>query len=113
MIILTIIIIIIFVIPFISGLFGNTSIMRLYGVTYSNIESIEQYNELDELHDINKSERIELLDQALIKYNQLLDNLKLQYSQETDEKKRATILAKQISTLEKLNKALEKREKLE
>lgn len=113
MIVLIIAVIIIFIIPFISGLCGNTKIMRLYGVTYADIDTQEPYNELDELHDINKAERIELLDQTLIKYNHLLDNLKLQYSQETDEKKRAAILVKQISTLEKLNKALEKREKLE
>ena len=66
-----------------------------------------------DLEDINKQERIELLDEAIIKYNKLLDNLTEQYNNTYNEQKRSVILSKQIVTLEKLNKALEKREKLD
>jgi hypothetical protein len=54
-----------------------------------------------------------LLDETIIKYNKLLDNLTDQYNNTYDEKERSRILSKQIITLEKLNKALEKRERLE
>lgn len=66
-----------------------------------------------EIDDIHENERIMLLDETIIKYNKLLDNLTEQYNSTQDEKKRGVILSKQIITLEKLNKALEKREKLE
>jgi len=77
-----------------------------------------QYNEIElaeteEQKEINKQERIETLDNALIKYNRLLETLEREYQKETNDKKRAVILSKQINTLEKLNRTLEKREKLE
>lgn len=69
--------------------------------------------EMEEQKEINKQERIEILDNALVKYNRLLETLETQLQAETDKKKRAAILSKQISTLEKLNRTIEKREKLE
>ena len=69
--------------------------------------------EEDEQNEINRREKIEILDNALIKYNRLLDTLESQLQAETDPKKKAVLLSKQITTLEKLNRTLEKREKLE
>jgi hypothetical protein len=71
-----------------------------------------QDNETDN-NDVQLQERILLLDETIVKYNKLLDNLTEQYNYTMDEKKRSVILSKQIITLEKLNRALEKREKLE
>ena len=73
----------------------------------------DETNEQDELHEIHKQERIEILDETIIKYNKLLDNLNEQYKTTWNENERSKILIKQISTMEKLNKALEKREKLD
>jgi hypothetical protein len=67
----------------------------------------------DDLEDIHANERIMLLDETIIKYEKLLDNLKAQYNGTYNETEKAKILAKQITTMEKLNRALEKREKLE
>lgn len=77
-----------------------------------------QYNEIEldeteEQKEINKLERIEILDNALIKYNRLLETLEREYKNESNDKKKAVILSKQIATLEKLNRTLEKREKLD
>ncbi len=67
----------------------------------------------DEVADIHRQERIDLADETILKYNRLLDSLVELYKSETDEKKRVAILAKQTITLEKLQRALEKREKLD
>lgn len=85
------------------------------GVTYNEIspDEIAELQEIEEQKEISRLEKIEILDNALIKYNRLLSSLEYQYKNETNEKKKAAILAKQISTLEKLNRTIEKREKLE
>lgn len=57
-------------------------------------------------------ERKENLDRQLDGYNQLLQSLDRQLATETDEKKRAAILSKQLTTLEKYNKTMEKRRKM-
>ena len=113
-IIIIIIFIILFLIPFIAGLFGKREILQYYGKRYYN-EMIEKETETaaDSIEDINRQERIALLDQTLVQYNKLIDNLSYQYLNETDEKKKAVILSKQIAALEKYNKALERMEKLE
>ena len=67
----------------------------------------------DEHEDAAKAERIFILDETIVKYNRLLDNLSEQYKSTYNETEKAKILSKQISTMEKLNRALEKREKLE
>ena len=84
-------------------------------VTYNEItpEEIAELQEIEEQKEISRLEKIEILDNALIKYNRLLSSLKQQYKLETNEKKKAAILSKQISTLEKLNRTIEKREKLD
>ena len=63
--------------------------------------------------DETRQERITLLDETIIKYQRLLDNLNAQYKATYSESDKSKILAKQITTMEKLNRALEKREKLE
>lgn len=67
----------------------------------------------DDLKEINRQERLQLLDQTLIQYNKLIDSLVYQYNNETNEKKKAAILKQQIAALEKYNKALERMEKLD
>jgi len=98
-------IIFIFVICFLVPLhFGKFDKMQ-----YNEIE----LDETEEQKEINKLERIEILDNALIKYNRLLETLEREYKNESNDKKKAVILSKQIATLEKLNRTLEKREKLD
>ena len=92
----------------IDGFTGNYKFAKYYGV---KIEP--EQDDTSEQEEIHKSERIEILDNTLVQYNKLLDSLTVQLREETDEKKRAAILSKQIATLEKYNRALEKREKLE
>lgn len=85
-----------------------------YKEYYSYYKNKEwEISEEDELRVVHKQERIELLDDTIIKYNKLLDNLAEQYRDTWDAKKRSAILAKQIVIQEKLNRALEKREKLD
>ncbi len=91
---------------FIDGYTGKNRFAKYYGV------KIEP-DETNDLHETHKQERIEILDNTLVQYNKLLDSLAEQLRNETNEKKRAALLSKQIITLEKYNKALEKREKLE
>lgn len=74
---------------------------------------LDETSETDEINDIHKQERIEILDNTLVQYNKLLDSLAAQLQNETNEKKRSILLSKQINTLEKYNRALEKREKIE
>lgn len=110
-------VVIFFIIPFLAGFTGNYGIMKLYGVTYKDqIEQEteqEETSEQEELQELNKQERIEILDQTIIKYNHLLNSLDYQLKTEKDEKKKAALLAKQITVLEKYNKALERMEKLD
>lgn len=63
--------------------------------------------------DAIKDERIAYLDEAIIKYNKLLESLGEQLKTTYDEKERSKLIARQITTLEKLARALEKREKLD
>lgn len=83
-----------------------------YYSTYKPPMVYDEEVEEDET-DVNKQERIDLLDETIVKYNRLLDSLTDQYRDTYDDKKRSAILAKQIVVMEKLNRALEKREKLE
>ena len=62
---------------------------------------------------ILEDERRENYDRQIDGYNKLLVLLDREYTKETDNKKKAAILSKQLATLEKLNKTIEKREKLE
>ncbi len=94
---------------FIDGYTGNYRFAKYYGVEINPDET----SETDEINDIHKQERIEILDNTLVQYNKLLDSLADQLRNETIEKERVKLLTKQIATLEKYNRALEKREKLE
>jgi hypothetical protein len=60
-----------------------------------------------------QAERVLLLDETIVKYQRLLNNLHEQYNVTYNETEKSKILAKQISTMEKLNRALEKREKFD
>lgn len=80
---------------------------------YRHYYSTYSADEEEEEEDVHKQERIDLLDETIIKYNRLLDSLADQYKDTYNDKTRSAILAKQIATMEKLNRALEKREKLE
>lgn len=87
---------------------------KSYREYYSYYQNREwEVEEEDELQTIHRQERIDLADETILRYNRLLDSLVELYKNETDEKKRAAILAKQTITLEKLQRALEKREKLD
>lgn len=97
-----IILTIFFLVPFVYGLINGFK---------NNPKSDETTKE--DLNEIHRLERIEILDNTLVQYNKLLDSLSDQLRHETNEKERSKILAKQITTLEKYNKALEKREKLD
>lgn len=70
-------------------------------------------SEQEELQAINKEERITIQEETIIQYNKLIDTLSAQYNNETNDKRKAALLKQRIIALEKLNKALEKREKLE
>ena len=104
MIWIIIILVLLFLIPFMCGLFG----IKLFNIPEQN-ETSEQ----DNLSEINKRERIDIIDNTLVQYHKLLDSIATQLRDETNEKKRAALLRQQITTLEKLNRLLEKREKLE
>lgn len=72
------------------------------------VETMEDQNAA-----IIAAERLENYDRQIDGYNTLLKLLDREYAKETDNKKKAVILSKQLATLEKLNKTIEKREKLE
>lgn len=93
-----------FLLPFLAGLFG---------IKPPNTAAPDEKSEKEEIAAIHKQERINILDNTLVQYIKLLDSLAVKIKTETDEKKRAALLSKQITTLEKYNKALEKREKLD
>lgn len=57
-------------------------------------------------------DRKENLDRQIDGYNQLLVMLDKQYRMETDPKKQTAIMSKRLTTLEKYNRAMEKRKKL-
>lgn len=82
-----------------------------YQSYYRNKEWLHE--DEDETEDAPKAERITLLDETIVKYTRLLDTLTAQYNNTWNEAEKAKILSKQISTMEKLNRALEKRERLE
>lgn len=80
---------------------------------YYNKEWLIPDDEEDNLSEIHKNERAALLDETIIKYNKLLDSLIEQHNNTYNETEKTKLLTKQIATMEKLNRALEKREKLE
>ena len=80
---------------------------------YYNKEWLHADDEEDESQDETTQERITLLDETIVKYQRLLDTLTAQYKNTSSETEKAKILSKQISTMEKLNRALEKRERLD
>ena len=102
-----------FILPIIDGIRGKSTFSRLYGIRSTDPPEDVETLETIEAAEAVKREQREILDNALIKYNRLLSVLESQYKTETDNKKRAAILSKQITTLEKLNRVIEKREKLE
>lgn len=101
-----------FLIPFHFKQYSSAS--RYKGDTFDLVEfDYDAMEEEAERLEAIKQEKIANLDNALIKYNRLLETLEREYKAETNEKKKAAILSKQITTLEKLNRTIEKREKLD
>lgn len=97
--------------PFILGLFVSiielvTVKKRLYQ-SAANTETVETVETDPVLED-----RKENLDRQIDGYNQLLTMLDRQYRMETDPKKQTAIMSKRLTTLEKYNRAMEKRKKL-
>jgi len=93
-----------FVIGFIRAIIGD--------INANKPPAMVEYLE-DENADIIHAERLENYDRQIDGYTQLIKLLDMEFIRETDDKKRAAILSKQLLTLEKLNKTIEKREKLE
>lgn len=73
----------------------------------------EELEEIETEDNIFKNERVENYDKQIDGYTQLVKMLDKQLLEERDDKKKSAILSKQILTLEKLNKTIEKREKLD
>lgn len=94
--------------PFILGVL--VSILELISVKKRCSQSAAEttYIEFDPILE----DRKENLDRQIDGYNQLLVMLDKQYRMETDPKKASAILSKQLTTLEKYNRAMEKRKKL-
>ena len=67
----------------------------------------------DDTSDLNRIERIENYDRQIDGYTQLIKLLDIDLQNEPDTRRKAAILSKQLITLEKLNKTIEKREKLD
>jgi hypothetical protein len=86
---------------------GLRKIFTLIRTAPETLETVEPI-----VYDPVLEERKENLDRQLDAYNQLLRSLDRQLATETDEKKRASILSKQVTTLEKYNKTMERRIKL-
>jgi len=96
----------------IDGLTGKNTFTRFFTLeddnTYNN-----DYNDYTPIIDVNTQERIDNYDKQIDGYTQLIKTLDIALQAETDPRKRAAILSKQLTTLERLNKTIEKREKLD
>ena len=92
-------------------------VIRIYRqkvIDENNIRAMQQFKEEPPPEiDYNLEERKQNYDRQIDGYTQLIKLLDRAYKSETDKKKKAAILAKQLTTLEKLNKTIEKREKLD
>lgn len=92
-------------------------VMRIYRqkvIDGNNTRAIQQFKEEPPLEiDYFLEDRKENYDNQIEGYTQLIKLLDKAYKAETDEKKKAALLAKQLNTLEKLNKTIEKRKKLD
>ena len=94
--------------PFILGLL--VGLIELVTVKKNFYKSAADPETVD--FDPVLEERKENLDRQIDGYNQLLTMLDRQYRLEDDPRKKAVILNKQLATLEKYNKTMEKRKKL-
>lgn len=107
-----------FILPLIDGITGKRFFAPLYGVTAEDIQTsheaeTDEESEENTAREASKEERRQIQEEAILQYNRLLDSLAEQYRNEINEKKRSVITAKRIATLEKLNRALERLEKLD
>ena len=94
--------------PFVLGVL--VSILELVSVYKKSLQAVETSETVE--HDPVLEERKDNLDRQIDGYNQLLVMLDRQYRTETDPHKKAVILNKQLTTLEKYNKTIERRKKL-
>lgn len=92
-------------------------VMRIYRqkvIESNNARAMQQFKEESPPEiDYALEDRRENYDNQIEGYTQLIKLLDRAYKTETDEKKKAALLSKQLNTLEKLNKTLEKRKKLD
>lgn len=94
--------------PFILGVL--VSILELVSVYKKSLQAVETSKTIE--YDPVLEDRKDNLDRQIDGYNQLLILLDKQYREETDPKKLTAIMSKQLTTLEKYNKTMEKRKKL-
>lgn len=94
--------------PFILGVL--VSIIELVYTFRKSLQAVETVETVE--HDPVLEERKDNLDRQIDGYNQLLVMLDNQYRTEDDPHKKAVILNKQLTTLEKYNRTMEKRKKL-
>lgn len=98
-----------FVFAFILGTING--IKRIKNDSMDFAELNEQ-DEKDAIKEIRQADRIENYDKQLDGYIKLIELLDNSIKTETDPKKKAALLSKQLSTLEKLNRTITKLEKL-
>jgi hypothetical protein len=94
--------------PFILGVL--VSIIELIYTFRKSLRTVETLETVE--YDPVLEDRKDNLDRQIDGYNQLLIMLDRQYREETDPKKLTAIMSKQLTTLEKYNRAMEKRKKL-
>lgn len=88
------------------------------GLSYKELQQYYYNREWEQIEEESSEDAITdekrlYLEEAIVKYNKLLDSLNEQLKGTYNEHERSKIISKQITTLEKLTRALEKREKLE
>lgn len=94
--------------PFSLGVL--VSIIELVYTFRKSLQTVETVETVE--IDPVLEERKDNLDRQIDGYNQLLKLLDKQYRNETDPKKLAVIMSKRLTTLEKYNRAIERRKKL-
>lgn len=94
--------------PFLLGLL--VSIIEFFTVRAKSLQAVETVETVE--IDPVLEDRKENLDRQIDGYNKLLVMLDKQYRMETDPKKQTAIMSKRLTTLEKYNRAMEKRKKL-
>jgi hypothetical protein len=82
-------------------------------IVNDTIPKQDTYIPEEEKPDINEIERLERYSQQIDGYTQLIKLLDTAYKKETDTKRKAALLSKQLSIIDKLDKTIAKLEKLD